>query len=383
MIKNFLKTIFTKSPIYIYGCGKRGKEFASILKDFDANIICFFDSDVNKIGQKYLGIPVCKWAGEKVDGVIAVSPINSKDVFDFLFNSGNEVYSTEDVDSLKSILSYIDYKKSGYNSLHQLSHFYSPYPDINFCTQYEQLQNDEILDIDLKISNQINLLSEFKNLYSSLPSWGGGLMGGKGYRYYYPNNVFEIDDALIYHCFIRTFKPKKIIEIGSGFSSAVALDTNEYYFDNSIQLSFIEPYPMRLKKLIKLSDNINLNECSLQDADKKIFKTLEKNDILFVDSTHVSKRDSDVNIIFFEILPKLCPGVIIHFHDIFSKFEYPMEWTRRGDTWTEDYLLRAFLMNNNNYEIIFFNSLMANKLEEDYPYPSCHPGGSIWIRKVR
>lgn len=378
MIKKILKTVFMDYPIYIFGCGRRGKRFASILKQLDANIVCFFDSDESKVGTEYLGIPIYRFEKSQiVNGVIFVSPADDKCILDTLLKCGNEAFPIGDLNKLETISSFISYNKAGFDYLYPLTHFYSPYSDINWCKEHEQTHNNDILDIDFNINYQIKLLAEFKKLYSDLPSFNNS----EKYRYFFPNNTFGIDDALVYHCFIRTFKPRKIIEIGSGLSSAIALDTNEFYLNNSIELKFIEPYPTRLKKILKKNDEISLEERLLQDVDTTIFKKLERNDILFIDSSHVSKRDSDVNEIFFEILPQLTPGVIIHFHDIFPRFEYPIEWTQCGFSWTEDYLLRAFLMNNNSYEIIFFNQLMTEKIEENSPYTPCCPGTSLWLRK--
>lgn len=124
---------------------------------------------------------------------------------------------------------------------------------------------------------------------------------------------------------IRAKKPRRINEIGSGYSSAVTLDTNELYFSNQIHCTFIEPYPERLLNLLSAEDiarNV-LVTTRLQDVEIETFPELARGDFLFIDSTHVSKLGSDVNRIFFEIMPKLNEGVFIHFHDIFYPFEYP------------------------------------------------------------
>ena len=182
-------------------------------------------------------------------------------------------------------------------------------------------------------------------------------------------------------------KPKRIIEIGSGFSSCVILDTNDLHFDNNIRCTFIEPYPDRLLSLIKKTDldRIELINKDIQDIDIEMFRSLSEKDILLVDSTHISKTDSDVNYIFFNILPVLNKGVFIHFHDIFYPFEYPKEWILGGKSWNEAYILRAFLQYNDSFKIIFFNTYMEhffkNKFDEDYPLCMENTGGSIWIKK--
>lgn len=92
---------------------------------------------------------------------------------------------------------------------------------------------------------------------------------------------------------------------------------------------------------------------------------------MFVDSTHVSKTGSDVNYLFFEIIPRLNPGVIIHLHDIFYPFEYPHKWLKQGMVWNELFLLRSFLQYNDNYEILYFQNMIEKlyktKLESVWP----------------
>ncbi len=129
---------------------------------------------------------------------------------------------------------------------------------------------------------------------------------------------------------LRILSPKKFIEVGSGFTSAVTLDTNEFYLDNKIELTFIKPNANLLKSILKKTDNINLIEKGLQDVPLDVFEQLESGDVLFIDSTHVSKIGSDVNYLFFEILPRLKKGVYIHLHDIFYPFEYPKQWILDG-----------------------------------------------------
>jgi hypothetical protein len=124
----------------------------------------------------------------------------------------------------------------------------------------------------------------------------------------------------------------------------------------------------------------------LQDLDPDFFLQLEPNDILFIDSTHVSKVNSDVNCIFFEILPRLKSGVFIHFHDVFYPFEYVKEWVYEGRAWQELYLLRAFLQDNPLYQIVYFQDFLFRRhrryFEDHLPQFLKNSGGNIWLRKV-
>jgi hypothetical protein len=126
----------------------------------------------------------------------------------------------------------------------------------------------------------------------------------------------------------------------------------------------------------------------LQEVDATVFKDLSEDDFLFVDSSHVSKTGSDVNRLFFDILPNLRRGVVVHFHDIFHPFEYPEEWVfDQKRSWNELYMLRSFLSFNESFEIVMFNTFMEHFHEGWFRknMPRCleNRGGSIWIKKIK
>jgi hypothetical protein len=132
--------------------------------------------------------------------------------------------------------------------------------------------------------------------------------------------------------------------------------------------------------------SVTIIESKLENLDPTLFEELAENDILFIDSTHVSKVNSDVNWMFFEILPRLRKGVHIHFHDIFHPFEYPKEWIYQGWAWQEAYLLRAFLQDNQRYQITYFQDFMFKNFHHYFAQylPLClkNGGASLWLKKV-
>ena len=279
-------------------------------------------------------------------------------------------------------------KEKDYSTFVPAGHYYSPVPDPKEVAEKVEkfdFNPPNIVGINLNIETQLNLLENFVDYYKEQPftpfkSWNN--------RYYFENDCYSYTDALFLYSMIRHLKPSKFIEIGSGFSSAVALDTNEKFFNNSIKCTFIEPYPDRLHSLLKETDykNTEIMPCKLQDVDLSIFKELKENDILFVDSTHVSKAFSDVNRIFFDILPILNKGVYIHFHDIFYPFEYFKGWLLENRAWNENYILRAFLQYNNSFEIQLFSDYLAKNhkdiLFKNMPLCENNTGGDLWIKKV-
>jgi len=267
-------------------------------------------------------------------------------------------------------------------------HFYSPIPSMDEIIRDDSKIFGDIprnIDgLDLHEAEQLRLLNQFVAYYDEMPFQAQKC---EGLRYYFENPAYSYSDAIFLHCMIRHLKPNRIIEVGSGFSSCMTLDTNELFYGGSIATTFIEPYPELLLSLLKEADKSTIKTIPtrLQDVDLREFDALQANDILFIDSTHVSKINSDVNRIFFEILPRLSSGVYIHFHDIFYPFEYPKSWVYEGRAWSEAYLLRAFLQYNSAFSVVFMNTFTEHfhesLFQEKMPLCLKNTGGSIWIRK--
>jgi hypothetical protein len=268
-------------------------------------------------------------------------------------------------------------------------HFYSTVPDqIAFDrleSQFSSPLPQTLQDIDLRPQEQLFWLERFKAFTGEYPFRDEET---PPYRFYNANSYFAYADAVTLYCMLRELRPKRLIEVGSGFSSALILDTNEYFCDRSIQCTFIEPYTERLESLLRPEDRsaCKILQTGVQDVDIEEFKALESGDILFIDSSHVSKLKSDVNHLFFEVLPALASGVYIHFHDILYPFEYPPSWIKLGFFWNEPYMLRSFLMNNNAYDIEFYISYLLEfykpqLLDVSSEYDKGNGGGSIWLRK--
>lgn len=243
----------------------------------------------------------------------------------------------------------------------------------------------EMPGIDLNEAGQLRLFDELRPFYSEQPF---PEQQTAGRRYWFQNPAYSYSDALLLYCLMRYLRPQRIIEVGAGYSSAAILDTNELFFANAIQCTFIEPQPELLQSLLLQHDfeRIQLKQQKLQEVDLDLFATLAANDILFIDSSHVAKIDSDVNHIFFRLLPLLASGVFIHFHDIFYPFEYPLDWVYEGRAWNETYLLRAFLQYNERFQIQLCNTFIdwfhKEKYFHDMPLVQKNTGGSIWIKKL-
>lgn len=264
-------------------------------------------------------------------------------------------------------------------------HYYNPFP------QKEEIKKNErtifnkdvsvIGGIDLNNDYQLDLLSKLGEEYKKI-KFPEQL--ADGYRYYYQNQFFSYSDAISLSTLMLHFKPKRIIEVGSGYSSAVMLDINQQFLNNATELIFIEPFPEeRLNQLVIGNENFQLHKEYIQNIPLSFYDQLEENDILFIDSSHVSKTYSDVNHILFNILPKLKKGVIVHFHDVFYPFEYPKEWIYNDRAWNEAYLLRAFLLYNNSFSIELFTSYLERTHKSWYEnhMPLCLKNHEVWIHE--
>ena len=209
------------------------------------------------------------------------------------------------------------------------------------------------------------------------------------WRYYCENPYFAIHDASAFFSMLLEFRPRRVIEVGCGYSSCLLLDTNDQFFDNAIQITLIDP---SLNELLPLFGPAGAGRARclaqlLQDVPLEAFDQLEPNDILFIDSSHVSKTGSDVNHYLFSILPRLRPGVLIHIHDILYPFEYLDTWVLdEHRSWNEAYLLRAFLQDNPAFEILYWANLAWHRLAADLQrlMPACldNEGGSLWLMKT-
>jgi predicted O-methyltransferase YrrM len=238
-------------------------------------------------------------------------------------------------------------------------HFASPLPDHDEIERrHPALATAEaIAGIELREAEQIELLRTVAEHarrieFPAEPT--------DGHRYHFENAFFTYGDALILSGMLQHLRPRRVIEVGSGFSSALMLDLRDRT-DCKPELTFVEPFPTRLKSLLKPGDRTTVLESPVQSVPLALFESLEANDVLFVDSSHVSKIGSDVNYLFFEVLPRLRAGVYVHVHDIFWPFEYPKAWYDLGWAWNEAYLLRALLAGGRRYRIRLFSSYLEAK----------------------
>jgi hypothetical protein len=268
-------------------------------------------------------------------------------------------------------------------------HFYSPLPSRDEIVRRDHQifgEGTRVLPgIDLNEEAQLALVDRIQGWYPEHPF---PVRQTSQRRYWFENPRFAAADALALYGVLRHATPRRVIEVGSGFSSCAMLDVNDACLDGRVEFTFLEPFPDTLLANLREEDHgrVEVRALPVQDIPVELFGTLEEDDVLFIDSTHVAKIGSDVNRLFLDVLPALRPGVYVHVHDIFYPFEYPREWIDDGRAWNEAYLLRAFLACNRDFEIVLWNDwLRVCRPDALQAMPAWRDagGGSIWLRRVR
>jgi hypothetical protein len=207
-------------------------------------------------------------------------------------------------------------------------------------------------------------------------------------EYHTQNPFFSQLDAWALQGVLRHLRPRRMIEVGSGFSSLVAARVNRECLAGAMDLTCIEPYPVEYLRggVAGLS---RLIESPVQDVALATFGELGEGDVLFIDSSHVMKTGSDVQYLYHEVLPRLRSGVTVHVHDIFLPHDYPPEWVLAGRGWNEQYVLQSFLAFNDAFEVVLgigwmctFHPDVLAAANASFSTSVPGGGGSFWMRRA-
>lgn len=262
------------------------------------------------------------------------------------------------------------------------THFYYPVPDTRKLSPEIWSRSSKLHGIDINEAGQLNLLdtvfSKYTEAFAAFPL----KKTDNDLEFTFENDQISGADPFILHALIRELSPRRVIEVGGGYSTLVtasALRENAHG-----ELLCIEPYPRDFLPRAVATVGTLIRQ-PVQKLGFKYFESLGENDILFIDSSHVVRQGSDVNWLFLEILPRLATGVWVHVHDIFLPNDYPEAWTREMNFfWSEQYLLHAFLVGNRMYRTRFAVGYMGRRHPERMRrvFPGWAlglGGGSFWM----
>ena len=271
-------------------------------------------------------------------------------------------------------------------------HFYSPVIDV---AQVEASatriwpSQPEVLGIDFRHEDQLALLADvFPRYIRDYDYPATPPDPARPHAFVDANPAFAWLDSRALFVLLRHWAPRQVIEVGSGHSTLLMADVNRRHLGGSARIVSVEPYPPEF--LSPLPEGVGeLIALPVQEVPLERFEALEAGDVLFIDSSHVSKIGSDVNHLVFEVLPRLAVGVHVHFHDIFLPQDYPREWVLDlGIYWNEQYLLRALLMYSRAFRVTFGSTYASTACRDAVTTAlsltpgSIYGGGSFWIEKI-
>ena len=268
----------------------------------------------------------------------------------------------------------------------QPNHFYWPLNSVEFLRDHPELWHDRGLPpgVDWDLDGQLKFARELAPFWTELADVAHRPAAvDMGSEITLINGSFSGADASAYYGLVRKLQPRRVVEVGAGWSS-IFLDRALARNERPAEVTLIEPEPDR-SLLERLPRKWEVRRSLLQFADPAVFQGLQAGDICFYDGSHCAHTASDVNWFFFEILPRLAPGVLVHVHDIFLPDDYHDQWLLGdGLSWNEQYFLQAFLMHNSAYRVRLANHMLFRLREDDVRplHPGWHDGGSVWLEKI-
>jgi predicted O-methyltransferase YrrM len=169
------------------------------------------------------------------------------------------------------------------------------------------------------------------------------------------NDQFPLQDAALLYGLVRWLRPRRFVEVGSGWSTTV---TRRAIADGALDvaLTCIEPYP---RPFVRAFEGVELRVERVQETPFEVLHALQEGDVLFIDSSHVAKTGSDVVHLLLQVVPRLAAGVVVHVHDVFLPEDYPQGWVANGFNWNEQYLVHAFLLGHARARVLAMNHWLS------------------------
>ena len=259
----------------------------------------------------------------------------------------------------------------------RLPAFYLPFPEVERLPESLWSSERPMHGIDLRLDAAAQLLHELSG-YMLEPILSD---------YEFGNGTYEWSDAQTLFGMLRHLKPSRVMEIGSGASTHIIELARAANGRDGRPLRHTTFDPFGGWHEMGVPEGMEIEPIPAEQLDPELVDELGSGDVLFVDTTHTVKTGGDVQHIILSLLPRLAPGVHVHFHDIFLPYDYPRDWViEERRAWAEQYLLEAFLAYNDRFEVVLPLGALLRKREADFleAIPRHGPGGAgaFWIRRV-
>ncbi|MFW6092446.1 MAG: class I SAM-dependent methyltransferase [Pseudomonadota bacterium] len=262
-------------------------------------------------------------------------------------------------------------------------HYYEPRFEFADAADFERER--PLPGIDWNLDGQLALLERF-DYVAELYDVPRAQPRARGF--FLDNDSFGPGDAEFWYQLIRTLKPRRIFEIGSGHSTLMAVKAiNRNRAEDpayACRHVCIEPFERPWLE----EAGVVVIRARVEELELSLFAELGEDDILFIDSSHVIRPQGDVLFEYLELIPSLAPGVVVHVHDIFSPRDYPERWlVDEVKLWNEQYLLEAFLSHNGNWSVLGALNYLQHRhhdaLARVAPFltPDAEPG-SFYMRRT-
>lgn len=232
--------------------------------------------------------------------------------------------------------------------------YYSPIPDLEQLPEDIWDRRSALGGVELGIDRAMVMVeTELAPFVAELdiPADGPAPPG----EFFLHNENYESVDAELLYALLRARKPRRVLELGSGYTTLLIGDACRRNAADGTMTEHVayDPYPRAHIVGESPPPPTRFEPISATEVPLDAFRELQAGDVLFVDTTHTVKLGSDVNYIVLDVLPVLAPGVVVHFHDVFLPWEYPRAWFETMEYyWAEQYLLQAFLAFNDAFEVL-------------------------------
>ena len=212
---------------------------------------------------------------------------------------------------------------------------------------------------------------------------------GTAHGYFRYNEMYPLVDGEVLYAMLRHFKPRRVVELGAGFSSLAVSDAlaRNASDGHDTERFVYDPYPAERA----LAAGVNVRSIAAQDVPNEVFGGLEDGDVLIIDTTHTVKAGGDVVRLLLDVVPALAAGVVVHIHDFYRPYEYPRRfYIDHALYWQEHYLVQAFLTLNPVFEVLIANYALVRSHPEEVArvipgansFPGEAPGSALWLKRV-